>query len=125
MARQVIVLTTDDLDPSKEASVTEVIGYRGFLYEIDLTQEHADELERTLDKWLSVAHEKKKWPKRTQKEVSVTPAVSEQPPAHPTTALTKEERRAVREWAGKNGFTVSKRGYIKPAVIEAWKNAHK
>ncbi|QNJ56813.1 Lsr2-like DNA bridging protein [Mycobacterium phage Reindeer] len=122
MARQVIVLTTDDLDPTKEASVTEVIGYRGFLYEIDLTEEHAEELERILDKWLSVAHEKKRWSKSTKKKPSVAPNEPESS-VHVSMTLTKEQRRAVREWGPKHGFKVAKRGYISPTVIEAWKNS--
>ncbi|WP_455710519.1 Lsr2 family DNA-binding protein [Rhodococcus globerulus] len=35
-----------------------------------------------------------------------------------------EQLRAIRDWAGKNGFDVSARGRIKADVVEAFDAAH-
>src|SRR5262245_56935331 len=113
----------DDLDRTLEASEVETIGFRGFIYEIDLTKEHADELAADLERWLSAAHSKVKWPKRIQQE-AVKQAAAIKRPAKKA-ALTREQRQEVRQWGRDNGFKVATRGYPSQDLVKAWKKANR
>jgi hypothetical protein len=119
MAREVVIRMLDDLDRTQEASEAITIGYRGFIYELDLTAVHAEELNGLLQPWITAAHDKVKWPKRSQAEAKK--AAAERKPARPKSTLTPEERKEARQWGRENGFTVATRGYIPQDVIKAWK----
>lgn len=123
MARETITRYLDDLDTTQEASETITLGYRGFLYELDLTEEHAQELDGVLEFWIQAAHAKGKWPKRVQavKEPAPAPVKAARKPA----GLTPEQRREAREWGRANGFQVAARGYLNPELVKAFKKAHR
>ncbi|QSM01048.1 Lsr2-like DNA bridging protein [Mycobacterium phage Nanosmite] len=124
MAREVVIRTTDDLDRTQEASVTETLGFRGFLYELDLTDEHAEELAADLKKWLEAAHEKRRWPKKALKEAIKQADASKAPrKPRPRSTLTREQRKEARVWGRANGFTVHDRGYLSPDLEKAWRKA--
>jgi hypothetical protein len=123
VAREQITKYTDDLDSSQEASEVRTIGYGGFLYELDLTEEHAKELDTALEGWLEAAHLKVKWGKRIQTLQKAAPPVVKQRRKPPT--LTAEERREIRQWGRENGLKVAARGILSPDVIKAYKKAHR
>lgn len=117
MAREVIVRMTDDLDRSKVADVVRVIGWDGFDYVIDLTNEHDKQLLEALQPFLDAAHEKLKQPKGRAKPDA---------PARPYTPVIagKAERKQIREWARANGHKCGDQGIIPARVMEAWETAH-
>lgn len=127
MARETIVRLLDDFDRTQEASETVVIGYRGFLYELDLTDEHARELDAAIDPWITAAHGKSKWPKRTQVVNGTAPAepAKAAPRKRATAGLTAKQRGEIRQWGRDNGFEVATRGYLKPDLVKAYKKANK
>lgn len=117
MAREVIVRMTDDLDRTEQADEVIDIGWDGFVYTLDLTTKHADELRADLERWLKAAHEKVKWPKANRpKQNDATPS--------PTVSVSdKETRREIREWARENGFEVKPRGIVSQKIIQAYTDA--
>lgn len=125
MAREVIIRHIDDLDHTLEASNVELIGFRGFIYELDLTTAHSDELAELLQPYITAAHEKVKWPKRNAKETPKPPAVRKKATRKRVSSnLTGDERRQAREWGRANGFQVAARGYLNPDLVKAYKKAH-
>ena len=121
MAREVVIRMTDDIDRTQEASEVETLGFRGFIYELDLTKEHSDELAQLLEPWLKAAHQKAKWPKRI-KEEAVKRVAAKKAPATKS-PLTKEQRQEVRQWGRDNGFEVAQRGFLATDLVKAWKKA--
>lgn len=127
MARELIVKMTDDLDRTLEATEVREVGYEGYVYALDLTTEHAKELDELIHPWLEVAHEKVKWPKGQRKEVhkAMAPSSVANTPQSVQRTMDKEKRRKIRAWGRRNGYEVADRGYVPTTVIEAYNAAHK
>lgn len=122
MARTEVVVTTlsDDLDGS-DASQTLVFGWDGYVYEIDLNDDHAKELAETLDLYSKHAPRKL----RTRLSVDSKNVVpSGKTPGGSRTPAQREESEKIRAWANRNGYTVSQRGRI-PAAVVSDHQAHK
>lgn len=114
MAQKVTVQLVDDLDGSAAEDISTVtFGLDGAEYEIDLTTGNADKLRANLADFVGAARRIGGRAKRGAIKGAVTPTAN------------REQTRAVREWARKNGFELSDRGRIPSIVIEAFEAAHK
>lgn len=111
MAKQTTVTIIDDIDGSPGAEQVEFT-FEGRSYEIDLSPGNAGRLREALTPYLSAA-------RRTgaaRRPAAAAPA--------PRSGTDRERNQAIREWAGKNGFTIAERGRIPANVIEAFDQAH-
>lgn len=111
MARQVIVVLTDDLDGS-EADRTVEFDLDGASYTIDLSDKNAGELRKALDPYISAGTRVGRGGVETRRETRRVGA--------PPTRLDRDQNRAIREWAAKHGYEVSERGRIPASIMEAY-----
>ncbi|MEV1288612.1 Lsr2 family protein [Micromonospora sp. NPDC049679] len=112
MARQVIVVLTDDLDGS-DADRTVEFDLDGVGYTIDLSEKNAGELRKALDPFITAGTRVGRGglePRRENRR-GAAPARSD-----------RDQNRAIREWALNNGYEVSERGRIPASVVEAFNN---
>jgi hypothetical protein len=115
MARRAVVHLVDDLDQSViEDGNGEIVsfGLDGTTYEIDLTNEHADELRQALSRYVEAA--RKTGSDRRARARSTGRSRSSKSDVSPT---------AVREWAKANGIEVAARGRVPQSVIEQFRAA--
>ena len=122
MAQKVVVSLVDDLD-SSEADETVEFGLDGATYEIDLSDANAAALRDRLADF--VAHARRSGGRRR----SSSPAASSSGSRRASgsggrAAVDREQNQAIREWARKQGMTVSERGRIPSEVSEAYHKAH-
>ena len=118
MAQKVLVQFVDDLDGSPGEDVSTVsFSLDGVSYEIDLRDENAARLRDSLADFVGSARRVGGRVKR-----GVAPAAAA--PARPTDARSKEQTKAIREWAKKSGYELADRGRIPANVIEAFEEAH-
>ncbi len=113
MARQAVVHLVDDLDDTiieNGDGQTVSFGINGTAYEIDLTNEHADELRGALARYVEAA----------RKTGSDRPARTT---GRSRPSQTDVSSVAVREWAKSNGIELSGRGRIPKRVIEQFRAA--
>lgn len=106
MAPRKKVVLTDDIDGSV-AEKTIRFGFNGTEYEIDLSQQHADQLAAVVEPYV-VAARRIAGPRR--------------PGAWP--AVQRQRQASVREWARPQGLKVSDRGRIPVQVIAQYQTAH-
>lgn len=111
MAKQTYVRIVSDLsgevlEEGKGETLT--FGFGKNRYTIDLSNAEADEFRKVMQKYTSVAAQE----------------VDRLPRASSAKKSDKERLAAIREWAGKNGYTVSERGRIKADIVEAYDAAH-
>jgi len=117
MARKTLVQLVDDLDGSPIAEGegrTVAITLDGASYELDLSTEHADELDGLLQPYLDAA---RKVGRKSAGRPSSSSS-SSAPKSDPS------ELQKIREWAKENGHAVSDRGRISSVVREAYDAAH-
>ncbi|WP_144722629.1 Lsr2 family protein [Cellulosimicrobium sp. TH-20] len=100
MVQQKRVIVTDDLDGTEGAKPYR-FAWQNTVYEIDLNDEHRDELLRALQPFIDAG---RRAGRRT---------------VH---AASGDDRAAIRQWARENGHEVSDRGRISAAVVEAYNN---
>ncbi len=119
MAEIFIRQLIDDLDgkPIDAGLGHEVtFSYQGADYRIDLRPANADKIEAVFAPYVKVA-EKVSSAGNARAKTSTT--------AKPSgSGRSAEQLKAIREWAGRNGFDVSPRGRIKADVIEAFDAEH-
>ncbi len=123
MAKREIVELTDDIDGSGIADgAGETIDFsvNGIDYRIDLKDKNAKEFHRKLDYYIEHA-ERVGGRKRSSYSAAVLDAAAA---AGKSAKRDPEQTRAIREWANANGHTVSDRGRIRAAVVEAFDAAH-
>ncbi|MEO3937898.1 Lsr2 family protein [Dermatophilaceae bacterium Soc4.6] len=111
MAQRVQVVLEDDVDGG-DASETVLFGLDGVSYEIDLNDTNASALREALATW--VGHARRSGGRRTTGRKAAAPGSSPK----------RNDLSEVREWARKNGHTVSERGRVSAAVQEAYDQAH-
>ncbi|WP_430330703.1 histone-like nucleoid-structuring protein Lsr2 [Rhodococcus sp. ACT016] len=116
MAKKVTVTLIDDVDQDATADETVEFGLDGVLYEIDLSSDNAAKLREQLEVWVS--HARKVTNRRRGGKASAGAAASSR------VAVDREQSAAIREWARRNGFTVSSRGRISAEITEAYNKAH-
>ncbi|HYN97957.1 MAG TPA: Lsr2 family protein [Pilimelia sp.] len=113
MAKQVITVLTDDLDGS-EADRTVEFGLDGVNYTVDLSDANVGKLRKALDPFIAVATRGGRGgvePRRGggARRGAAAPARSD-----------RDQNKAIREWAVKNGYEVSERGRIPGNVVAAF-----
>ncbi|MDD7938718.1 Lsr2 family protein [Actinomycetospora lutea] len=118
MAQKVVVSLVDDLDQS-EADETVEFGLDGATYEIDLSDANASALREKLADF--VAHARRSGGRRKSSAAAAAPAARR---GGGRAAVDREQNQAIREWARKQGMTVSERGRIPSEVSEAYHKAH-
>ena len=106
MATKKTVLLIDDLDPSLEATDTIRFAFDNADYEIDLSDQHIDELRSALDKY--IRHARKVGGRRGS-----APAARQSPGR-------RTDLPQVRQWAASNGVELSTRGRIAGGVLAAY-----
>src|SRR3954451_763904 len=110
MAQRIVTEVTDDTN-GKPADETVTFGLDGREYEIDLTSKNAAALRKAFDVYVKSGRRiGGRRPRSTGGSGS--------------SSKSDLDTKAVREWAGKNGFQVSQRGRIPGTVIAAYEAAH-
>jgi hypothetical protein len=112
MAQKVTVSLVDDLDGS-EAEETVEFGLDGAFYEIDLSEDNAERLRDALSEYVEHAR-RSGGRKRPGGRIAATGR------APRTASADREQNQAMREWARKQGMTISDRGRIPKEVAEAY-----
>jgi hypothetical protein len=114
MAKKVITVLTDDLDGG-DADRTVEFGLDGVSYTIDLSEENAGKLRKVLDPFIAAGNRVGRGGlesrRPTRRSGSAAPTRSD-----------RDQNKAIREWASKNGYDVSERGRIPASVVEAYNN---
>ena len=108
MARKQIVITEDDLDGGS-ADVQVTFALDGQQYEIDLNHRNADALRLALDPYIQGG----------RKTSGRSPQGSSRP-----VRSSREHLTSVRAWARANGHSVSDRGRVPAAILDAYASAH-
>jgi hypothetical protein len=121
MAQKVVVSLVDDLDQS-EADETVEFGLDGATYEIDLSDANASALRDTLADF--VAHARRSGGRRKSSSAASAAPAARRGSGGGRAAVDREQNQAIREWARKQGMTVSERGRIPSEVSEAYHKAH-
>ena len=106
MAIRIITSTVDDIDPSQEATETVPFALDGIVYEIDLSEEHAQELRSLLEPWARAAR-----------------VVSRQRQSRGRKPRDYDPVK-VREWAKGQGIELGERGRIPADVITSYRASH-
>ena len=114
MARQVITTLIDDLD-GKPADRTVEFSLDGTNYTIDLSDANAGKLRKALDPFISAGTRIGRGAGR--------PARHAVPSGR--TASSRDENKAIRERALRNGHQISERGRIPQSVSDAYRAAHR
>jgi hypothetical protein len=114
MAQRIVTELTDDID-GKPADETVTFALDGREYEIDLSSKNAVSLRKAFDVYVKNGR-RIGGGRRGRTSGSVSSSSSR--------SKGDVDTKAVREWAGKNGFELSARGRIPGNVIEAYRAAH-
>ncbi|MBN9155339.1 MAG: Lsr2 family protein [Microbacterium sp.] len=115
MARRIVHQLVDDLDGSVleiGSGETVLFSLDGVAYEIDLTDENAAALRAAFAPYISAA-----------RSIS-TRRPSTAGASRPRRRTGQQDYSAVRAWAKENGYTLSDRGRVPAAVLEAFEAAH-
>ncbi len=112
MAQKVQILLVDDIDGGK-ADETVKFGLDGAQYEVDLSEKNAKSLRDALAAYVSVA-------RRTTRAAGGRAAAGRASTGARGGASDREQNRAIREWAKRNGYKISDRGRIPQETIEAY-----
>ncbi|MGH8791229.1 MAG: histone-like nucleoid-structuring protein Lsr2 [Stackebrandtia sp.] len=111
MAQKVQVILVDDLDGGT-AEETVKFGMDGIAYEIDLSHEHAGTLREALADYVNVARRMGRY--STSGKAAATAAPKARTP------IDREQNKAIREWAAREGKKVSDRGRIPQHIIDEY-----
>jgi Lsr2 len=115
MARQVITTLIDDLD-GKKADRTVEFSLDGTAYTIDLSDANAGKLRKALDPFINAGTRVGRGGGRAPQRHTVSSGRS---------ASSRDENKAIREWAASNGHQISERGRIPQSVSDAYRAAHR
>lgn len=112
MAQRVQVILVDDLDGG-QADESVKFGLDGFAYEIDLSHEHAGTLREALNDYVAVARRIGRYSTSSKSSTAAaTPRMR--------TPIDREQNKAIREWAAREGKKVSDRGRIPQHIIDEY-----
>ena len=117
MARQVITTLIDDLD-GKKADRTVEFSLDGTAYTIDLSDANAGKLRKALDPFINAGTRVGRGTARGQSRHAGAVTSGR-------TAGSRDENKAIREWAASNGHQISERGRIPQSVSDAYRSAHR
>ncbi|MCP2637670.1 Lsr2 family protein [Microbacterium sp. HD4P20] len=116
MARRIVHQLVDDIDGTLlDAGEGETVLFSldGVAYEIDLTAENAAALRGALERYTKAA-----------RTVSSSRGSSGGSSSSRRRRSGQQDYSAIRDWAKKNGFTVSDRGRVPASVLDAYEAAH-
>jgi Lsr2 len=116
MAQRTVIRLVDDLDDTEIVDgVGETVNFAldGRQYEIDLTNDHANEMRAALDRYVRAARKVGGRKGRAGAKATVTK----------TTAAVDYSPQAVRAWAKANKIDVSPRGRIPQSVVDRFRAA--
>jgi hypothetical protein len=108
MAKKTVVseILVDDLDGSPgERTIT--FAWEGTAYEIELSKRNAATFEKAMRPYVEAARRSRSGRARRN-----------------SARAGKRDLAAIRDWAGKNGYSVSARGRVAASVIEAYDAAN-
>ena len=114
MARRIVHQLVDDIDGSVlEVGEGETVHFsvNGTSYEIDLSSAHAEELRQAFEPYISAG-------RRAGSSGAPRAASARKRPGR------NPEVAAIRSWANANGHSLSERGRIPAAVVEAYNAAN-
>jgi Lsr2 len=120
VTQEIRTLLLDDLDGS-DADETFTFEFDGRSYEIDLTTEHAEQLEEAfqlLDPF--VDHLRRVVPGRTKRTTRPRKAGAKKATTRSAPSL---DAKAIRVWAWENGIELSSRGRIPANIVDKWRAA--
>jgi hypothetical protein len=115
MAQRIVTELTDDTN-GKSADETVTFGLDGREYEIDLTSKNAAALRKAFDIYVKSGR-RLGGGRRGRASGGASSSASR--------SKSSVDTKAVREWAGKNGYQLSARGRIPGNVIEAYQSAQR
>ncbi|GAA4975315.1 Lsr2 family protein [Kineococcus glutinatus] len=115
MAQKTTVQLIDDLDGS-EATATVRFSLDGVEYEIDLSDEHIDQLHEVLAPYVEAG--------RQTNGRSSGAGRQRRGKATSTKSITAVDLNAVRTWAREHGHKVSDRGRISNELLAKYQEAH-
>jgi hypothetical protein len=118
MARQVITTLIDDLD-GKKADRTVEFALDGTTYTIDLSESNAGKLRKALDPFINAGTRIGRGSPGRGGVRHVGAVTSGR------TAGSRDENKAIRDWALSNGHQISERGRIPQSVSDAYRAAHR
>src|SRR4051812_42145848 len=116
MAQRTVIRLVDDLDGTEivdGAGETVTFALDGRQYEIDLTNDHADEMRAVLDRYVRAARKVGGSQGRARATATATRAA----------VVVDYSAQAVRAWAKGNKIDVSPRGRIPQSVVEQFRAA--
>ena len=114
MAQKIVTELTDDTD-GKPADETVTFALDGREYEIDLTAKNAAALRKAFDVYVKNGRRLGGSRSRSSSRTASSSSASK----------GGVDTKAVREWAGKNGYELSARGRIPGNVLEAYRSAQR
>ena len=110
MAQRIVTELTDDTN-GKPADETVTFGLDGREYEIDLTSKNAAALRKAFDVYVKNGRRiSGRRPRNSGGSGS-------------SRSRSEVDTKAVRQWAGENGYELSSRGRIPANVVEAYQSA--
>jgi hypothetical protein len=113
MAQRIVTELTDDTN-GKPADETVTFGLDGREYEIDLTSKNAAALRKAFDVY--VKNGRRVGGRRPRNSGGSGSSSSSR-------SRSEVDTKAVRQWAGENGYELSSRGRIPVNVVEAYQAA--
>jgi hypothetical protein len=113
MAQRIVTELTDDTN-GKPADETVTFGLDGREYEIDLTSKNAAALRKAFDVY--VKNGRRTGGRRPRSTGGSSSSSSSR-------SRGEVDTKAVRRWAGENGYELSSRGRIPANVVEAYQAA--
>jgi hypothetical protein len=117
MARRVITTLIDDLD-GKKADRTVEFALDGTSYTIDLSEANAGKLRKALDPFIAAGTRVGRGSGRASSRNAGSAASGR-------SAGSRDENKAIRDWAAQNGYQISERGRIPQTVSDAYRAAQR
>ena len=125
MAQRQITVTIDDVTGDElEGGETVNFALDGVEYQIDLSEEHADELRKAFAPYVLKGRRTGGRYARAGGGSAGRPLRSADSTSSRASGRSKRDTRAIREWARANNHEVSDRGRIPASVIQAYEAAH-
>ncbi len=123
MAKQVITVLTDDLDGGQADRSVE-FGLDGVAYTIDLSDENVGKLRSALDPYITAATRVGRGGSDGRRGgTDGRRGGNRRAGGAAAPRSDRDQNKAIREWAAKNGYEVSERGRIPSSVVEAFHNS--
>ncbi|TMR24444.1 Lsr2 family protein [Nonomuraea turkmeniaca] len=113
MAKQIVESFIDDIDGT-EAERTTTFALDGTSYEIDLSGQNREKLEKALAPFINAGR-----PVRSERGARGRRAAG-----GTSRTMTREQSAKIRQWAKSQGLPVSERGRIASTVVEKYEAAH-